>query len=237
MHWWSGLMEGAHPRATRAEIDDRRCGASCFPAARRGTSEKQTTAAEPQLHRRRDAGGGVGRPGRRGVRFSRSCRCSMASASVSAYAAPTAGGTSILVPSFDPGGVAEVIRAKRPNVLVGVPTLFDALANDPSLARTDLSCLTVLFSGAHTLPRTIKERFEALVARRAPGAPARGYGLTEAVTAIMAMPLGEYREGSIGIPFPDMRAAICRSRTDRAAPAGVGRRDLPLGTGRDARVP
>jgi long-chain acyl-CoA synthetase len=38
-----------------------------------------------------------------------------------------------------------------------------------------------------------------------------GYGLTEAVTAIMAMPLDEYREGSIGIPFPDMLAKICRA--------------------------
>ena len=48
-----------------------------------------------------------------------------------------------------------------------------------------------------------------------------GYGLTEAVTAIMAMPLDEYREGSIGIPFPDMLAKICRSRAPR--------RNLPPG--------
>jgi len=45
-------------------------------------------------------------------------------------------------------------------------------------------------------------------------------GLTEAVTAIMAMPLTEYREGSIGVPFPDMDAAICRYRTTEELPAG-----------------
>ena len=33
-----------------------------------------------------------------------------------------------------------------------------------------------------------------------------GYGLTETVTAIMCIPLGEYREGSIGVPFPDTLA-------------------------------
>jgi Acyl-CoA synthetases (AMP-forming)/AMP-acid ligases II len=40
-----------------------------------------------------------------------------------------------------------------------------------------------------------------------------GYGLTEAVSGIMAMPIGEYREGSIGIPFPDMLARICAPGT------------------------
>jgi long-chain acyl-CoA synthetase len=37
--------------------------------------------------------------------------------------------------------------------------------------------------------------------------------LTEAVTAIMAMPLHEHRAGSIGLPFPDMLATICEPGT------------------------
>ena len=42
----------------------------------------------------------------------------------------------------------------------------------------------------------MKERFEKLVAARGGSVKLlEGYGLTEAVTAIMAMPLGEYREG------------------------------------------
>jgi len=45
-----------------------------------------------------------------------------------------------------------------------------------------------------------------------------GYGLTETVTAMMAMPLGEYREDSIGIPFPDMLAKICTFGTDEELP-------------------
>jgi long-chain acyl-CoA synthetase len=40
------------------------------------------------------------------------------------------------------------------------------------------------------------------------------------VTAIMAMPLSEYREGSIGIPFPDMDARICRFGTTDELPPG-----------------
>ncbi|MGA8005906.1 MAG: AMP-binding protein, partial [Burkholderiales bacterium] len=56
-------------------------------------------------------------------------------------AALMAGGKSILVPVFDPASTAKLVREKRPSVLVGVPTLFHALASDPSLARADLSCL------------------------------------------------------------------------------------------------
>ena len=46
------------------------------------------------------------------------------------------------------------------------------------------------------------------------------HGLTEAVTAIMAMPIGHYREGSIGIPFPDMLAKIVRLNTTDEVPCG-----------------
>ena len=45
-----------------------------------------------------------------------------------------------------------------------------------------------------------------------------GYGLTEAVTAIIGMPLHEYREGTIGVPFPDTLATICDPGTTRSCP-------------------
>lgn len=136
-------------------------------------------------------------------------------------AAFMAGAKSILVPMFSAEVVAKLLRNKRPNLLVGVPTLYDALTRDPSLAKADLSCLRATFSGADTLPRPVKERFEKLVAERGGRVKLlEGYGLTEAVTAIMATPLDEYREGSIGIPFPDMLAEICRVGTEEALPPG-----------------
>jgi long-chain acyl-CoA synthetase len=136
-------------------------------------------------------------------------------------AAFMAGGKSILVPQFSAEIVAKRLRTDRPNVLVGVPTLFDALGRDRSLANADLSCLTACFSGADTLPREVKERFEKLVADR--GGKVRlleGYGLTEAVSGIMATPLEDYREGSIGVPLPDMLAKICAPETVDEVPIG-----------------
>ena len=121
-----------------------------------------------------------------------------------------AGARAILVPTFTADAVADLIRRKRPAYVAGVPTLYAALAENPALERADLSCLRAAFSGADTLPATVKERFESLVRRR--GGHVRlleGYGLTEAVSAIMAMPVDGYREGTIGVPFPDTDACVC----------------------------
>jgi long-chain acyl-CoA synthetase len=131
------------------------------------------------------------------------------------------GGKSILVPQFTPEIVADLIKKKRPNFVVGVPTLFEALCSNPVFQKADLGCLRATFSGADTLPRPVKERFEAVVKERGGNVQLlEGYGLTEAVTAIMATPLNQYREGSVGLPFPDMLAKIVKTGTTEEAPVG-----------------
>jgi len=136
-------------------------------------------------------------------------------------AALMAGATSILVPQFDAAVVARLIRRKRPSFLVGVPTLFAALTREGRLADTDLSFLRAAFCGADSLPRQVKEDFEALVAKGGGKIHLlEGYGLTEAVTGIMAMPIDHYREGSIGVPFPDMSAQVCVPGTDQEVSVG-----------------
>ena len=131
------------------------------------------------------------------------------------------GGKSILVPIFTPETVADLIRSRKPSFVIGVPTLFDALSRNPKMHKADLSCLRATFSGADALPRPVKERFEEMVRKQGGNVQLlEGYGLTEAVTAIMATPIGCYREGSIGVPFPDMLAKIVRLETTDEAPAG-----------------
>ncbi|MFX0035546.1 MAG: AMP-binding protein [Candidatus Hermodarchaeota archaeon] len=131
------------------------------------------------------------------------------------------GGKSILVPSFTPDQVADLIENKKPNLIFGVPTLYEALNRNPKFQTTDLSFLKAAFCGADTLPRTTKEKFEEICKNNGSNVQLReGYGLTEAVTGICAMPLGEYREGSIGIPFPDMMMKIVNIGTSDEAPIG-----------------
>jgi long-chain acyl-CoA synthetase len=131
------------------------------------------------------------------------------------------GGKSILVPQFTPETVADIISSQKPSFVIGVPTLFDALSRSPKMQKADLSCLRATFCGADSLPCTVKERFEEMVKKQGGNVQLlEGYGLTEAVTAIMAMPIGHYREGSIGVPFPDMLAKIVLLGTTDEAPLG-----------------
>ena len=53
-------------------------------------------------------------------------------------AAFMAGATSVLVPDFNPKTVAKLVSTVKPNVLVGVPTLFEALANSEDFHKTGL---------------------------------------------------------------------------------------------------
>jgi long-chain acyl-CoA synthetase len=131
------------------------------------------------------------------------------------------GGTCIMTPTSKPESIAKLIKEKKPTFIVGVPTLYESLSRSKDFQGADLRHLKAAFSGADTLPRRVKENFEERV--RACGGKIKlleGYGLTEAVTAIMATPLTEYREGSIGIPYPDMLAKIVKEGTTEEAPVG-----------------
>ena len=131
------------------------------------------------------------------------------------------GGKSILVPSFTPDQVADLIKNKKPTLIFGVPTLYEALNRNPKFQKINLSFLKAAFCGADTLPRTTKEKFEEICKNNGSDVQLReGYGLTEAVTGICAMPLGEYREGSIGIPVSDMLMKVVEIGTSTEVSVG-----------------
>jgi long-chain acyl-CoA synthetase len=124
------------------------------------------------------------------------------------------GGTCILVPRFKAGGLATLVRRHKPAFLAGVPTLFDALAADPTFGHTPLGSLKGIFSGGDSLSPETKHRFEEVLRRNGCAASLReGYGMTESVTASILMPPAEYRERSIGLPYPDMLAKVVRPGT------------------------
>jgi long-chain acyl-CoA synthetase len=220
LHWWSEEMDGRHAGALRAVGGTEDAAAILFSGGTTGTPKGIV------LSNRNFIAEGMQAAAWGGLVHGDSILATLPifhgfGLGVCVNAALMAGGKTILVPVFDPATTAKLLRTKRPSVLVGVPTLYHALASDPSLAQSDLSSLKACFCGADALPRPVKERFEKLVAER--GGRVRlleGYGLTEAVSAIMAMPRGEYREGSMGIPFPDTAAMLCVPGTIEEAPEG-----------------
>ncbi|MGH2373908.1 MAG: AMP-binding protein, partial [bacterium] len=109
----------------------------------------------------------------------------------------------------------------RPERFGGVPTLYNALANNPQLKRYDLRSIRSCISGAAPLPGEVQSRFE-----RATGVRVHeGYGLTEASPVTHTTPLsGMQKSGSIGVPVPDTEARIVdlESGTRTLPPGEIG---------------
>jgi long-chain acyl-CoA synthetase len=133
------------------------------------------------------------------------------------------GGTCVLVPRFKAQGLAALVRRHRPAFLAGVPTLFDALAADPAFQKTNLSSFKGIFCGGDSLNPETKYRFEAVLRKNGCDTSLReGYGMTESVTASILMPRDEYRERSIGLPYPDNLAKVVRPGNEECAAMETG---------------
>ncbi len=111
----------------------------------------------------------------------------------------------VLMPRFNAKEMAKNIQKYKPTMTAVVPTILTALSNLPNIEKYDFTSLKAVWVGAAPLTKAIKENFE----KKAKCKVIEGYGLTEAVTAIMANPyLGKQKIGSIGLPFPDVDAKI-----------------------------
>ena len=130
------------------------------------------------------------------------------------------GATCILVPQFNVKIYADLLIKKKPNLIPGVPTLFEALLRAEKLENADLSFLRGVFSGGDSLSIELKKKVDAfLSAHNSPVQIREGYGTTECVTASCLTPFNMYREGSIGIPFPDTYYKIVKpGTTEEVAP-------------------
>ena len=125
------------------------------------------------------------------------------------------GGRCILVPRFTPKTYAKDLVKNRCNFIAGVPTLYEALLRLPDMDGKDLSCLKGVFSGGDSLSVELKKKLDAfLKAHNAPITVREGYGTTETVTACCLTPSHIYKEGSIGLPFPDTYIKIVNPGTE-----------------------
>lgn len=131
------------------------------------------------------------------------------------------GGRCLLIPRFNPESYAKLLKKHRPNFIAGVPTLYEALLRIKSLDRVDLSCLKGVFSGGDSLSIELKKRFDKFLKDHNASIPVReGYGTTECVTASCLTPVNRYKEGSIGLPFPDTFYKIVKPGTEEEVPYG-----------------
>ena len=131
------------------------------------------------------------------------------------------GGRCILSPRFTAKSYAKQIVKYRCNFIAGVPTLYEALLRLPNMEKADLSCLKGVFSGGDSLSVELKKKFDSFLYDHKASIQVReGYGTTETVTACCLTPPHMFKEGSIGVPFPDTYIKIVEPGTSRELPYG-----------------
>ncbi|MCP4805821.1 MAG: long-chain fatty acid--CoA ligase [Proteobacteria bacterium] len=131
------------------------------------------------------------------------------------------GGCIVLTSGLDSAQALALIADERVTHLMGVPTIFQLLADDSAFSTTDFSSVQDALCGGASLSMPLLERYlEA-------GIPLRqGFGLTEVGPNCFSMPVARVREklGSVGQPIVEAR--LVRADGTVCAPGESGELQL-----------
>jgi long-chain acyl-CoA synthetase len=115
-----------------------------------------------------------------------------------------------LLPKFDINELMSMIDRYQPNIFMGVPAMYGAIAMRDGNHHYNLRSIKACVSGSAPLPQAIAEKFEAITG----GKLREGYGLSESSPVITINPIyGQAKIGSIGIPLPDTDIRIIDPET------------------------
>jgi long-chain acyl-CoA synthetase len=125
----------------------------------------------------------------------------------------------VVVPNpRDLASVVDAIDTYKPTLFPGVPRMYNGINNYPDIGKHDLRSIRACISGSAPLLLDIKQKFESLTG----GKLVEGFGMSEAPTATHCNPIhGLNKEGSIGVPMPDVEARII-SLDDEVTPLPQG---------------
>lgn len=128
-------------------------------------------------------------------------------------------GETILVPKFEAKKCDNLIKKYKPNYIIGVPTLYEAIIGNKGFKKADLSFLEVAISGGDTLTESLKNRANAFFKEHnSPAIIEQGYGLSEAVAATSYAKKELEAPCSIGIPLLGNYYKIVAEGTEKEVP-------------------
>lgn len=131
------------------------------------------------------------------------------------------GVTCILVPQFDAKRFDKLLNKYRPNVLTGVPTLYEALLKNEHMNNVDLSQVKIVISGGDSLPEQRNKAVnDFLNSHNCDATLTQGYGMTESTGPFSFGSLGSDKLGSIGAPLPGNIVKIINPETGKEVKTG-----------------
>ena len=127
----------------------------------------------------------------------------------------------ILIPEFDAKRFHRTIQKYRPNALVGVPTLWEAMLSNKRFEDVDLSDLRYMVSGGDTMTLSMEQKINDFLHTHGTNINiTKGYGMTECCAAASFTFEGANEPGSIGIPMIGTDIKICKIDTMEEVPFG-----------------
>lgn len=125
-----------------------------------------------------------------------------------------------LFPQFDAKTFDKLIEKNHPQIIAGVPTLYEALLNSNN-KTLDLSNLKYIVCGGDSLTVELSKKINNfLKEHKCNEKIMQGYGMTESVGATCFACNDWNIEGSIGIPFPGDYFKIVVPHTQDEVPLG-----------------
>jgi len=128
----------------------------------------------------------------------------------------------VLIPAFKANEFDKLICKYKPSVLVGVPTLFEAMINNERMNNIRLDNLKYVIAGGDSFNKEKVDKINNFL--HSHGAKTnftQGFGMTEAVAAVSLDLKYASHPGSIGIPWPGTYIKIVKPNTDVEVPYGV----------------
>jgi len=132
------------------------------------------------------------------------------------------GATVVLEPSFNPERVLDLVANRHVTMMMGVPTTYLMLAQQPGFTEADLTSLRAVVVGGASMPIALLEEWHGRGIE-----VVQGYGLTEASPNVFCLaPEDAFTHaGSVGKPYAFVEVALCDIVTS-AIVNGVGRGEV-----------
>ncbi len=128
----------------------------------------------------------------------------------------------VLIPTFKASEFDKLLTKYKPSVLVGVPTLFEAMTNNERMENVKLNNLKYVIAGGDSFNKAkVNKINDFLHAHGAQTNFTQGFGMTEAVAAVSFDLKYASRPGSVGIPWPGTYVKIVKPNTDEEVPYGT----------------
>lgn len=121
---------------------------------------------------------------------------------------------SIMIPSFEPEDMPELLIKYKPNIFLCGPMHLPIIMRNEKVKKADLSFLDIICSGGEKLPLKIQKDFQNfLIEHNSKAKIWIGYGATETSAGIACMKNECFAFESVGVPYLKNNIALFNTET------------------------